>query len=96
LFKVSILFFSNGQYLGEFDDWNRPRGSGEVLTVLNLSHFQTNEQYLFEILSISFGHDGSVRIDYFEQNDSAGNVCPDGQLLLDNETKTNFWESQKG
>ena len=92
----ALLFFLDGQYLGEFDNHDHAEGSVEAVIALDLSHFKPNQQYLFEILSISLGLNNGVGPDHFEQKGIVGNVWLDGQLLVDNETDTNFWEHQKG
>ncbi|CAF1034774.1 unnamed protein product [Rotaria sordida] len=93
----ALLFFLNGQYLGEFDDHNHQVGNSiEAYLAVDLSHFKPNQQYLFEILSISFGIFSGVETDFFEQKGIVGNVWLDRQLLFDNETETNFWQHQKG
>jgi hypothetical protein len=92
----AFLFFLDGQYLGEFDDHNHQEGSAEAFIVLDLSHFKPNQQYLLEILSISFGLFSGVYANTFGQKGIVGNIWLDEQLLIDNATKTNFWEHQKG
>ena len=92
----ALLFFLDGHYLGEFDDHDHQAGSAEAFLALDLSHFTTNQQYLLEILSISFGLFSGVYANTFEQKGIDGNVWLDGELLFDNETEANFWSHQKG
>ncbi len=92
----ALLFFLDGQYLGEFDNHDHAEGSVDALLALDLSHFKANQQYLFEILSVSLGLSNGVGAGRFEQKGIAGNVWLDGELLVDNETNINFWEHQKG
>ena len=56
----ALLFFLNGQYLGEFDNHDHTHGSVTATVSVDLSTFKSNQQYLFEILSISLGLDNSV------------------------------------
>jgi hypothetical protein len=91
----ALLFFLNGQYLGEFDNHDHTWGRIEALVALDLSHFKTDQQYLFEILSISLGID-SAGGGGFENKGILGNVWLNGQLLIDNQTYTHYWEHQKG
>jgi hypothetical protein len=55
----ALLFFSDEQYLGELDNHNHTRGRIESFVTLDLSHFKTNQQYLFEIPSMSLGLDST-------------------------------------
>jgi hypothetical protein len=89
----ALLFFLDGQFLGEFDDHDHQQGSAEAFIVLDLSNLKPNQQYLFEILSISFGLFSGVYENTFEQKGIDGNVWLDGELLVDNQT---LWEHQKG
>jgi hypothetical protein len=92
----ALLFFLDGQYLDEFDDRNHQQGGVVAAVTVDLSHFKPNQQYLLEILSISLGLDNNVGPSIYENKGIVGNVTLDGQLLLDNQTETNFWEHQKG
>ena len=92
----ALLFFLDGQYLGEFDDHDHQAGSAEAFIALDLSNFNANQKYLLEILSISFGLFSGVYANTFDQKGIDGNVWLDGELLFDNETETNFWSHQKG
>jgi hypothetical protein len=92
----ALLFFLNGKYLGEFDNHDHAEGNLEAFIALDLSHFKTNQQYLFEILSISFGISNGAGPGHFEQKGIVGNVWFDGELLVDNVTYKNLWEHQKG
>jgi len=90
----ALLFFLDGQFLGEFDNHDHAGGGLQASVALDLSHFKANQQYLFEIFSISLGINTGTGPNYFEQKGIIGNVSLDGQLLVDNET--NLWEHQKG
>ncbi len=57
-----------------------------------VSYFKPNQEYLFEILSISLELYSGVGANYFEQKGIVGNVWLDEQLLVDNQ---NLWENQK-
>ena len=92
----ALLFFLDGQYLGEFDDHQHSGGSIQATVSVDLSHFKANQQYLFEILSISLGLDNNVGPDRYETKGIVGNVWIDEQLLFDNQTEANFWQHQKG
>jgi hypothetical protein len=92
----ALLFFLDGQYLGEYDNHDHRGNIIQGVVALDLSHFKINQQYLFEILSISLGLDNSVTAGHFEQKGIVGNVWLDEQLLLDNITNTTVWEHQKG
>jgi hypothetical protein len=92
----ALLFFLDGQFLGEFDNHDHAEGGNDILLALDLSHFKPNQQYLFEILSISLGLSNGVGPNRFEQKGIVGNVWLDGELLVDNQTNINFWEHQKG
>jgi hypothetical protein len=92
----ALLFFLDGKYLGEFDNHDEGLGSLEPTVALDLSNFKTNQPYLFEILSVSLGLNSGVPAYHLEQKGIVGNVWLDGQLLVDNETSTNFWQHQKG
>jgi hypothetical protein len=89
----ALLFFLNGQFLGEFDNRAHTTGPVEAFIAVDLSHFKPNQPYLFEILSLTIGVYSGVGANYFEQKGIAGNVWLDGQLLSNNET--NLWEHQK-
>jgi hypothetical protein len=71
---MPYFFFVNGQYLGEFDDHNHQAGNADAFIVLDLSQFNANQQYLLEILSISFGLFSGVYADAFDQKGIDGNV----------------------
>ena len=89
-----LLFFLDGKFLGEFDNHDHDRGHVDASIVLDLSSFQSNQQYLFEILSISFGLFSGVDENIFEQKGIDGNIWLDDELLM-NDT-SNLWEHQKG
>ncbi|CAF3955135.1 unnamed protein product, partial [Rotaria sp. Silwood1] len=57
--------------------------------------FNKNQQYLFEILSISFELFSGVYENSFDQKGIDSNIWLDGELL-DNQTETNFCNHQKG
>jgi len=50
----------DGKYFGVFDDHEESLGTVESTIALDLSDFKTNQQYLFEILSVSLGLNSSV------------------------------------
>jgi hypothetical protein len=93
-FSNALLFFFNGEYLGEFDNHDHATGGFEVSIALDLSHFKTNQQYLFEILSIALGINTAVGSHGYDHKGIDGNVWLDGQLLSNDEK--NLWEHQKG
>jgi beta-galactosidase len=90
----AFLFFLDGQYLGEYDNHDHDQKSITITVSLDLSSFKSNQQYLFEILSITIGLDNGVWGNNFERKGIIGNVWFDGQLLA-NDT-TNSWQHQKG
>lgn len=92
----ALLFFLNRVYLGETDNHDHGGGNIQVSVALDLSQFKPDQTYLLEILSISLGINTGMGPNYFEQKGIVGNVWLDGQLLVDNLTKTNFWQHQKG
>ncbi len=92
----ALLFFLDGQYLGEFDDHQHEWGDVSSVVSVDLSHFKPNQQYLFEILSISLGIDNDIGPYDYDKKGIVGNVWLNDQLLFDNQTETNFWEHQKG
>ncbi len=47
----ALLFFLNGQFLGEFENHEHTTGPLDVSIAVDLSHFKSNQPYLFEILS---------------------------------------------
>ena len=89
----AFLFFLDGQYLGEFDNHAHDQRSITATVSLDLSTFKPNQQYLFEILSISLGLDNGVWGNNLERKGIIGNVWLDGHSLLND---TNLWEHQKG
>jgi hypothetical protein len=90
----ALLFFLDGEYLGEFDDHDHSQGDVTATVSLDLSTFKPNEQYLFEILSVTLGLDNGVGAGRFEHKGIVGNVLIENQLIV-NDT-TNPWEHQKG
>ena len=92
----AFVFFLNGQYLGEFDNHDHAGGPRNVSIAVDLSQLRPNEQYLFEILSISLGINNGVSSWFIEYKGIVGNVWLDGDLLIDNLTNVNLWEHQKG
>jgi hypothetical protein len=92
----AFVFFLNGQYLGEFDNHEHAGGPIDVSIAVDLSQFQSNQQYLLEILSISLGINNGVSSWFIEHKDIVGNVWLDEDLLIDNLTNINFWKHQKG
>ena len=90
----ALLFFLDGQYLGEFDNHQHSKSSLTATVSLDLSTFKPNQQYLFEILSISLGLDTGYGQNSFEYKGIVGDVSLGGQLLVND--ATNLWEHQKG
>jgi hypothetical protein len=90
----ALLFFLDGEYLGEFDNHDHSKASLTATVTLDLSKFKPNQQYLFEILSVSLGLDNGVGGRNFEYKGIVGNVFIDNQLIV-NDT-ANPWEHQKG
>ncbi len=88
------LFSFNGQYLGEYDNHDHSQGGFTAMVALDFSTFKPNEQYLFEILSISLGIDNGVWSGGFEYKGIVGNVWIKDQLIV-NDT-TNPWKHKKG
>jgi len=70
----ALLFFFDGQFVGEYDNHDHTAGRVDALVALDLSHFKANQQYLFEILSISLGLDNGVSAGSFEYKGIVGNV----------------------
>ena len=92
----ALLFFLDGQFLGEFNTHYHAIGGIKANATLDLSQFKPGQQYLFEILSISLGLCNRVGPGIYEYKGIVGNVWLDGELLFDNVTETNFWQHQKG
>jgi hypothetical protein len=90
----ALLFFLDGQYISEFDNHNHVQGLLNATIALDLSQFKVNQQYLFEILSVSLGIDNSIYIGDFDYKGIVGDVSLNEQSLCDDET--NLWEHQKG
>jgi hypothetical protein len=91
----SLLFFLDGQFLGNYDQRSHSQGTVTVNVPLNLTQFRPNQQYLFEILSVSLGIDNyNIGPGHFEYKGIVGNVSLDGQSLIGNDTI--LWEHQKG
>jgi hypothetical protein len=91
----SLLFFLDGQFLGNFDDRSHAQGTITINVTLNLTQFHPNQQYLFEILSVSLGIDNyNIGPGHFEYKGIVGNISIDGQSLIGNDTF--LWEHQKG
>ena len=89
----SLLFFLDGKYLHEFTDRDG-RGPSTASTSLDLSSFKIDQQYLFEILSISLGSNTGYGMNTFDYKGIVGNVTLGGQDLSNNETAP--WQHQKG
>jgi hypothetical protein len=83
----------DGKYLREVTDCDG-RGPSTITTSLDLSTFKINQQYLFDILSISLSSNTGYGVNTFHYKGIVGNVSIDGQVLSNNET--NPWEHQKG
>ena len=92
----ALLFFLNGQYLGEYDNRQHQWGSVTCTIAVDLSKFQPNQEYQFEILSISLGIDNDIGPHNYDNKGIVGHVWIDDQLLFDNQTESNFWQHQKG
>ena len=90
----ALLFFLDGEYLGEFDNHEHAKGTITATIALDLSKFKLNQNYLFEILSISLGIDKSYGETTFDYKGIVGNVWLGGELLTND--PTNLWEQQKG
>jgi hypothetical protein len=90
----ALLFFLNGQYVGDFDSFDQGKGTLTATVSLDLSTFKPNQQYLFEILSISFGLSTNYGQSSFDYKGIVGNVWLDGQSLIND--STNLWEHQTG
>jgi hypothetical protein len=90
----ALLFFLDGKYLGEFDDHAHSAGEITATVSLDLSTFKANQQYSFQILSISLGIDNTVRAGRFEYKGVVGNVWIGDQLIVND--AANQWEHQKG
>jgi hypothetical protein len=91
----SLLFFLDGQFLGNYDQRSHSQGTVTINVTLNLTQFHPNQQYLFEILSVSLGiNNYPIGPGIFEYKGIVGNISIDGQSLISNDT--NVWEHQKG
>jgi hypothetical protein len=91
----SLLFFLGGQFLDHFDNRDHGEGTITATSLLNLTQFLPDEQYLFEILSVSLGIDNTdIGPDHFDYKGIVGNVSLNGQSLIGDEA--NLWEHQKG
>ena len=90
----ALLFFLDGEYLGEFDNHEHAEGGVTATVAVDLSHFKLNQQYLLEILSVSLGLNNGVSQNSFEYKGIVGRIWLDEQPLWRDET--NPWEHQKG
>jgi len=90
----ALLFFLNGQYLGEFDNHDHDQGGVTGVIAVDLSDFRPNQEYVLEILSVSLGLDNGVSEDRFEYKGIVGNIWLDDQSLINDENHP--WEHQKG
>ncbi len=91
----SLHFFLGGQFLDHFDNRDHTEGTITATISRNLSQFLPQQQYLFEILSVSLGIDNTdIGPDHFDYKGIVGNVSIDGQSLIGDEA--NVWEHQKG
>ncbi|CAF1002231.1 unnamed protein product [Rotaria sordida] len=87
----ALLFFLNGKYLGEFDNHDHSQGSLTATISLDLSTFKSNQQYLFEILSISLG----INNDIWENNfDYKGLVGEYFQIYTEQGSSKVEWNTQ--
>jgi hypothetical protein len=82
----ALLFFLDGQYLGEYDNHDPGASNVEPSIAFDLSHFKPNEQYLFEILSVSLGLSAGVGPYSFENKGIVGNIWLDGEKVLENQS----------
>ena len=89
----SLLFYFDGKYLGEFNNHDEGLGNVQANLQFDLSNFQPNKQYLFEILSISFGLNAGVPAYNLDYKGIVGNISLNGQILVD---QVNPWRHQKG
>jgi hypothetical protein len=91
----SLLFFLDGQFLGSSEEHSHGQGTITIKVPLNLTQFHPNQQYLFEILSVSLGIDNyNIGPGHFDYKGIVGNVAINGQSLIGNDTI--LWEHQKG
>ena len=90
----AFLFFLNGQYLGQSDNHDHTQGPVRATVTVDLSIFTPNQQYLFEMFSISLGLYNSAKAGIFENKGIVGRVWIENQLLT-NDTSSP-WEHQKG
>lgn len=91
----SLLFFLDGQFLDTFDERSHGQGNITAKVILNMTQFRPNEQYLFEVLSVSLGIDNyNIGPGHFDHKGIIGNISIDGQSLFGNDTS--LWEHQKG
>ena len=90
----ALLFFLDGKYVGQYDDHNHDHGAVNATIALDLSKFKPNQQYLFEILSISLGLDNGVSEGNFDYKGIVGKVTLNGQSLMND--SDNLWVHQKG
>ncbi|CAF1602324.1 unnamed protein product, partial [Didymodactylos carnosus] len=86
----ALLFFLNGQYLGEFDNHQHVQGNVNARVSLDMSSFNPGE-HLLEILSISLGLDNGVSANSFEYKGIVGDVTISGVSIKHAE-----WQHQKG
>ena len=90
-----LLFFLDGKFIGEFDNHIHDKQDFvETSIVVDLSHYETNRPYLFEVLSISFGLFSGVYTNTFHRKGIVGNLWIDNDLLAND--SSNVWEHQKG
>ena len=90
----SLVFFLNNTYLGTIDDDYDARGPSTINTTFNLTNYQINQEYLFEILSISLGSNTGWGVSTFDYKGIVGNVSINGEVLSFDETHS--WVHQKG
>jgi len=91
----ALLFFLNGEYLGEFDNHDHAKGTITATIALNLSKYKVNQEYLLEILSISLGIDKDYGESTFDYKGIVGEIWFDGQLLPTDDPQ-HPWEHQVG
>lgn len=70
----ALFFFFDGIILGKFHDHHRALANVGWSIPFDLSPFQANEEYQFEILSIPLSVDNHPQEDSFERKGTGGSV----------------------
>jgi len=91
-----FVFFFNGQLIGTYENHDHAGGFLDTSTAVDLSTFEPNKEYLFEVLSISLGINNGVSSWFRENKGIVGGIWINDDLLIDNVTNATFWEHQKG